>query len=302
MKSSIRLYIIPLYTNLYSNDWYVFADKAKDNHKIDLVWLDNALMSLKSNYNIIQTEICGGEISLLSDFYFEMLINLIKMNCNKINLLTNFVKCNKVVMNNCDIINVKYNFNGFTKEKDEIFKNIEKAINQNKIINIKSLNISCQTNEQKIITELNRLKIKSWEIIPYHRGIGSRKNQISYPEHEKIIKKYIFLVKDMKFAFQNKLQLDEILNIDNYNVKNIYLTPNNKFAISNFNENNEFQLLEFDNLLNLQQKIEEMENLRDKICYKCDSKLRCLANRYLNLNYNGESCSGFKDLIHYYNN
>lgn len=302
MKSLIRLYVIPLYTNKHTSDYYIFNDKANDNHKIDLIWLDNALTELKFNYNIIQTEICGGEITLVSDFYFEMLINLIKMNCNKINLLTNFINSSKTILNSCDVINVKYNFNGYTKEKDLVFKNIEKAICQNKIINVKSLDVSCKINEQRIINELNNLKIKSWEIIPYHKGINSKINQSDYSEFEKLIKKYLFLNKNMKFAFQNRLQLDEILNIDNYNVKNIYLTPNNKFAVSSFTKNNEFELLEFDNILDLQKKIEEMENLRDNFCHNCNSKLRCLANRYLNLNYKGESCSGFKNLINYYNN
>ena len=302
MKLPIRLYIIPLYTNKHSNDYYVFNNKANDNQKIDLIWLDNILNELKFNYNILQTEICGGEITLLSDFYFEMLINLIKINCNKISLLTNLVGINKNIINYFEIINVKYNFNGYTKEKELVFKNIEKLINQNKIINIKSLDTSCKTNEYKIINELNNLKIKSWEIIPYHKGINSKIKQSDYSEFEKLIQKYIFLTKNMKFAFQNRLQLDEILNIDNYNVKNIYLTPNNKLALSNFTKNDEFELLEFDNILDLQKKIKEMENLRDIFCYNCNSKLRCLANRYLNLNYKGESCSGFKNLIKYYNN
>ena len=298
MKEQIRLYVIPLYTIKENDEYYIFNDKKDNQNKLDIFWLDTALTDLKNHYNILQTEICGGEITLLSDFYLNMLFQIIKLNCNKIFISTNFVEYNKSLINCFDAINVKFNFNGFSKYKQQVFDNIKKF--NNKSINLKSLDISCDRNEKQIIEELNISKIKSWEIIPYHHGKGIKKIQRSYSETEKVIKKYLFFTKSMRFAFQNKLQLDEILPIDNYNVKNIYITPNNKFALQNFTKNNEFELLEFDNILDLQEKIKEMENLRDKICLNCDSKLRCLANRYLNLNYKGESCSGLIDLIKYY--
>ena len=298
MKEQIRLYVIPLYTQKENDEFYIFNDKRYDQTKLDVVWLDSALSDLKNHYNILQTEICGGEITLASDFYLNMLFQIIKLNCNKIYISTNFVNYNKTLISCFDTINVKFNFNGFSKHKQEVFDNIKRF--NNKSINVKSLDISCDKNEKRIIEDLNLLKIKSWEIIPYHYSKDVKNIKRSYSETEKIIKKYLFLTKLMRFAFQNKLQLDEVLPIDNYNVKNVYITPNNKFALQNFTKNNEFELLEFDNLLDLRKKFEEMENLRDKICLNCDSKLRCLANRYLNLNYKGESCSGLINLIKYY--
>ena len=235
-----------------------------------------------------------------------MLFHLIQINCNKIIVSTDFIDFNKSMINYCDIINVKYNFNGYSKNKDIlsleykanlIYSLKTKNINES---NIKSLDISCKVNSRAIIDDLNKLKIKSWEIVPYHQSIYSKVKAMNYHDYEELIKQYLFLVKTMKFAFQNKLQLDGILPIDNYNVKNIYITPNNKFAVTEFDKDNKFKLCECDDLSSLQKKIREMENLRDNFCYNCDSKLRCLANRLINLNYIGESCSGFKDLIKYY--
>lgn len=299
MKQSIRLYIIPTYKNSHAEDYYIF--NAKDENTLDIVWLDNALTELKNNYNILKTEICGGEITNLSDFYFNMLFHLIQINCNKIVVSTDFVDFNKSMINYCDIINVKYNFNGYSRAKDIVYNNIRAATAENKIINIKSLDISCKTNVRVIIEDLNKLKVKSWEIVPYHQSQYSKIKAMSYHEFEELIKKYLFFVKDMKFAFQNKLQLDEILPIDNYNVKNVYILPNNKFGLLDVDDNNKINVLEFNTLSDLQLKIREMEKLRDNFCNVCDSKLRCLANRLINLNYKDESCSGFKNLIKYYN-
>ena len=54
----------------------------------------------------------------------------------------------------------------------------------------------------------------------------------------------------MKFAFQNKLQLDNVLPIDNYNTEKIFITPDGKYALQQFIDNKP-DLLEFDNILNL---------------------------------------------------
>lgn len=297
-KSQIRLCIIPTYQNTEADICYMFNDKRQDKQILDAVWLDNALISLKCNYNILQTEIMIADVTLLSDFYFAIVFHLLKSVCKKVILNTNFIKFNKSMLEYCDMLNVNLNFNEFCKHKDIIYANIKAT---QEIINIKTLDISCDKNFEKIIDDLNRLGIKSWEIIPYHAYIGSKLKAKDYSYFENVIKHYLFLTKRMKFAFQNKLQLDEVLPIDNYNVKTVYITPYNKYAVLDFTKNNEFQLLEYNSVEELEKKLAENEKNRDIFCHYCDSKLRCLANRYLNLNYEGKSCSGFKDLIDFYN-
>ena len=104
----------------------------------------------------------------------------------------------------------------------------------------------------------------------------------------------------MNFAFQNKLQLDGVLDLDNYNTLTIYITPNNKFAIQNYDKKDNFSLLEVENIQELVKKCKEIENFKDKLCEKCTSKLKCMANRFLNLNYTGLSCFGCNRLINAY--
>ena len=206
MKQTIRLYIIPTYKNPYVDEYYLFDQNNKNT--LDVVWLDNALIELKNNYNILQTEICGGEITVLSDFYFNILFQLIKMNCNKIIVSTNFIDFNKSIINLCDIINVKYNFNGYSKYKTVVYNNIKAAIAENKIINLKSLDISCKNNHKLIIEDLNRLKIKSWEIIPYHQSIYSKAIPLSYTEYDPNIdgdrQRVINQFDDLKFSKDNQ--------------------------------------------------------------------------------------------------
>lgn len=298
-RDSIRLCIIPTYQYTENDICYMFNNKRNDKQILDSVWLDNALISLKCNYNILQTEIFIPDITVISDFYFTIIFHLIKSVCKKVLLTTNLIQFNKNIINYCDIINVNLNFNEFLLHKDNIYNNIKSI--SNKVINVKSFDISCYKNQEKIIYDLNMLGIKSWEIVPYHAYVNSKLKTTDYSHFESLIKNYLFLTKKMNFAFQNKLQLDEVLCIDNYNAQTIYITPYNNFGVLDFTKNNEFQILEYDSVEKLQKKLIEMEKSRDIFCHYCDSKLRCLANRYQNLNYEGKSCSGFKDLIDFYN-
>jgi len=300
MKSAIRLFIIPTFKVNYIYNYYEYKSKANEDKILDVVELDQKLAELQKIYDIAQIDITGGEPSLLSDFYFDMLFYLLKTYCKKVNVYTDFIKIHKSIINHCDIINVNFNFNGYSQKGQEVFNNIQTAVNNGKIINLKSLDISCDKNQIKIIKSLNDSGIKSWEIIPYHQSIYTSLKANDYSYTEDVIRYFLLSYKQMKFAFQNKLQMDSILPIDNYNTKIVYITPYSKYAIQEFNKNKQFQLLNLNNIEELQKKLEEMEKIRDNFCDKCDSKLLCLANRHLNLNYDGKSCSGFRNLIYFY--
>ena len=297
-KNGIRLVVIPTYKNLKTDNYYIFNDKYQDNSVLDTILLDQIIKRLKNDFEILQIEIYCECTNCVSDFYFTILYYLLKSYSNKVILTTNLYNSNKDVLNRCDIINVNFNFLGFNNEKIEVF-NIIKSLNSKKVLNIKTLDICCGDIEQ-IIKQLNNLNIKSWEIVPYHAYVNSKIVFKSYDYFESVVKKALFHTKDMKFAFQNKLQLDEILKIDNYNIKTIYITPHNTYGLIDFTKNNEFQMLEYEKIEDLYDKLDKMEKIRDNFCYNCNSKIRCLANRFINTNYTGKSCSGFKNLIDFY--
>lgn len=301
MKPQIKISLLPLYKSNLSDLAYLFNDKKNDQKVLELTWLDEALFNLSKKYDIVQIDIEGGEISLLSDFYFTLLFNLLKSYCKRIYVYTNFIEFNKGLINNFEIINVNFNYSIKGIVKQTIFDNIKAAISSGKVINMKTLDISCQENKDMIINQLNDLKIKSWEIIPYHKSKGSIIEFKDYKLYENTVKEFLKLYPKMQFSFQNKLQLDKILKLDNYNIKKIYLTPDNTYALSNFDENNTFFLDEYTDFDLFSKKVAEMEIFRNNFCEKCTSKIQCMSNKFFNYKYKGTSCSGFKNLINEYN-
>ena len=289
IKKNIKVIVLPTYkTNstynlfLYSND---------DTCILDIVKLDELLSNLSFDFNITQIYIAGGEISLLSDFYFTMVYNLLKQYCKKIQVFTNFININKGIINNCEVLNVLVNLNKLDSTVIENLKAYTSSTSH--IVNLKSFDYDCKNDILSNINKLNTLNVKSFEIIPSYK---MKQGNIYF---EDIVKEYLKYSNKMKFAFQNELQLKGILNLDNYNTQIVYITPNNKYGIQE-EKDNKFYLEEYDTISDIQKKIIEKEKFSDNFCKNCTSKLTCMRNYVSNYNENNESCCGFKNLINDY--
>ena len=101
----------------------------------------------------------------------------------------------------------------------------------------------------------------------------------------------------MHFSFINKLELDGVIRNNNFPIKTVYITPNNKFGLGIFDENNNFSIVEYDNINELEKNLKKLQDKHILLCKECKYKVDCLAKRYFNPNYKGKSCSGFKNLI-----
>lgn len=297
MKKNINLIILPLYRCNQNCPYCLFGHLKNTTNTLDLVELDTKLTELSLHFNIQDITIDGGEISLLSDIYFDLLYKLIRTYNKKIQVITNFIEYNKSLINGADVIEVGYNPNGYSLQSDIIKTNIKAASAIGKIIKVKSLDVACEIKPDNIITELNDLKIKSWEIIPYQKTKYTNILKKSPEYFEKIINSYINKIKQMNFSFINKLEIDGIIKRNNYDTKTIYITPMNKYGIGVYT-NAEFEIKEYENIIELQEEILKQENKQAIKCKDCNNKTKCLANRYCNLDdITKFSCPGFKNLI-----
>lgn len=300
-RQSISLSVNPLY-KCNSNCPFCYLGSLKDNKNIlDLTYLMNTLNSLSYRYNINSIDIYGGEISLLSEFYFDMITKLCKTFSKNVSITTNFVEFNKPIINNFDEIGVSLDFNKFRDNQSKVYTNIKAASEIGKVINVLSLDISCQDNKEEIIDILNNLKIKSWRIIPYSKSKETMYPFKGYTFFEDTVREFLKLQHKMKFSFINKLQLDGIINEDFYNTSHFYITPNNKIALLKFNENNEEYFEEYDKLDDLYNEVKNEQLKQEEYCATCSIKNKCLAE-HINYNYKGDSCPGFKNLILNYKN
>ena len=277
MKQKVYVNLIPTYKTDIVDEYTEY--NSEDTSVGDLVLYDDLLEQLSKIYTIESISVSGGEIALLSDLYFDLLYKILKLYTQNIKVYTHFNQFNKALINGVDIINVKYNF----KDTPDLFKNIKAAIQIGKIINIQTIDKACLTDKpEAIIATLNSLNIKSWEIIPSNC-------------FKEAIYTFLKFSKSMNFAFHNKLQLDGLVDIDNYDIQNIYLTPHNKFAIKVNNE-----LKEVNNIDELKTELIKNKERQEEYCDDCKVKLKCMANYYKTSEYAQDSECNFSDLIYTY--
>ena len=295
MKDAINLVILPLYRVEKEYSFSVFNNLDNFQNTLSLEWLDESLSRLFTRFDILSLSIEGGEISLLSDIYFDLLFNLLKIYNKKISIATSFDNFNKSLIDNVDVINVLYNFNHFS---NTVFQNIKAAISTGKVINVRSIDAFVKNGFLDKISNLNRLKIKSWKIIPYQKTNLYSLPDYNFKTYENTVAEYIKLSDYMQFSFQNKLELEGIIKTNNFPIHTVYITPNSKFGLGKINNRGEFYIEEYEDVDELEKKLKEYQNQQILICEGCKYQSDCLADRYFDLNQTDKKfCNGYKNLI-----
>lgn len=293
MKNNINLVLLPIskISDNIISDCLLHSDNI-----LDLTWLENNLNQLDHKYIINKISIEGNDISNLSDIYFDILYKLLKIYSKKIIINTNFLTYNKSLINGADIINVNYNFIDFNEEHKIIKNNIKAASAIGKIINLQSFDtILSNINSLEMVVNLNKLNIKAWKILHKYPTIFDLNETLSYKEYENIIQDYLKVSEYMNFSFINRLELERIITNDNFPIKTVYITLNNKFGLCKFDENHNLFIEEYDNCDVLEKKLNELQNEQILICKNCKYKINCLADKCFD--FNNKSCNGLKNLI-----
>lgn len=295
MKDKLDLVILPLYRIENEYSFSVFNNLDNFQNTLSLDWLGDNLQHLSTRFEISDISIEGGEISLLSDIYFDLLFKLLETFNKKISVATDFMKFNRSLINNADVINVLYNFNHYP---DVVFQNIKAAVSTGKVINIRSIDAFVSNGFMDKISNLNRLKIKAWKIIPYQKT-----NLYSIPNYdskiyELVITECIKLCEYMQFSFLNKLELEGIVKTNNFPMNTVYITPNNKFGLGKINKRGEFYIEEYEDIDELEKNLKEYQNQQILLCEGCKYQADCLADRYFDpALITKTTCSGYKNLI-----
>lgn len=295
MKDNIKLVIVPLYRTENEYSFSVFDNLGNSKATLSLQWLEENLTELSHKFNFSEISIEGGEISLLSDIYFELLFKLLETFNKKVSVTTDFVKFNKALINNADVINVSYNFN---HNSEIVNKNIKAAVSSGKVINIQSLDVFIQENPFDKITTLNRLKIKAWKIIPYQKTKFNIFESYNLKVYSEVIDCYHKHKDQMQFSYINDLERQGIIKTNNFPINVVYITPNNKFGLGKVDKNNCFYIEEYEDADELEKNLKKYQNEQILICDKCKYKANCLAERYFNPDLTTSTdCSGHKDCL-----
>lgn len=299
---SIVLSINPIYLcNFRCNFCYLTEKQLEDKKTLSLDNLEKKLIEIKKeNYQIDHVDIYGGEVALLSEDYLYSLDAILEKYDNpSINIITNFYKLNKYLLE--DHVSVSVSFDFEAREKHElVIQNIIKFKKDIAILMLASPEL-LKLEVDKMISIFNNIKnIKTVEIKPYSKNQANNLD-VSDSDYENFIKKWIDSKTNKKFEFTNLENIKKSLS-KKYNAfsdNHLYLTPSGNYAVLEFDSKDKEFFLELENLKEYENWCDkEKKRVNDNLfCKKCEYQGNCLTEHYRDVKSLENSCNGFKKLL-----
>lgn len=280
---------------------YLTEQQLGDPKRISIERLDDLLRQVKQHTDILWVDLYGGEVGVLGHQYVDSIRQTIRRYySNKINIVTNFSAINVRFFEDDYVLGVSYDFEA--REKSErVFHNMMQSPGPIAVSILASPKVIA-TDVRYMIMMLNTCtSVVSVEIKPYSTNQANNHN-VTHKEYEQFVMKWIDSPIDKRFQFINEDKINACLDKE-YNAfsdDHIYITPNGKFAVLEFDLNDREYFLELDSWDEYIQWTMKEKNTISDICRKCEYFGHCLTEHYRPVKDLTNSCSGYKGLLDWY--
>ena len=278
---------------------YLTPEQLGNQKKISLERLDELLGNIPK---IDYVDLYGGEIGALKKDYFYGLKDTVRKHyTDEINIITNYSMLHDGFFEDDVYLSVSYDFEA--REKSElVYKNMLMSPVPIAVLILASPEV-IEKDVDEMIAMLNMCSsIDSVEIKPYSINQANAHN-VTHKQFEQFVIKWIEATTTKNFQFVNQDKIYESINKE-YNAfsdDHIYITPNGKYGVLEFDKNDKEYFLELDtweDYIAWTQK-EKADNVSE-ICKSCDYFGHCLTEHYRYVKDLDNSCNGYKGLLDYY--
>jgi len=288
--------------NFRCNFCYLTEQQLADRNKIDLEVLDQRLAEIKNYTDIQWVDLYGGEIGALKKDYFYKLKDVIQKHySDKINIITNFSMLHEGFFEDDFYLSVSYDFEAREKS-DRVYQNMLQSPVPIAVLILAGPQV-LKMDVDEMIYKLNLCRsIESVEIKPYSTNQANQ-HVVTHKDYEDFVIKWLNSSVHKKFNFINE---DRIINslAKNYNAfsnDHVYITPNGKFAVLDFDENDNELFTELDSFVQYHSWAErEKHRYISDICKSCTYYGNCLTEHYRYVKDLKFGCNGHKGLLDYY--
>jgi len=302
--------INPTYLCNFSCDFcYLTPDQLRDKTRLPLELLNSKLVEISKHQEITHIDLYGGEVTVLPKDYIDPMLDVIRdYYLGDINVITNLSRSlDRTSWILRDGIDISVSWDYTCRESwQNVLKNM---LMLDKDIHVLMLASECMINweDVDILTAqmvLNSVQnVRSVEIKPYSTNQANQ-DYVTFMQFEEFIKRWLMLGEDFDYEFINqKLMRDALIGKRNaWSDDHIYITPTGRFAVLEFDVNdNEFflELDTFDEYLKWVYKEREKVN-KNEICSECPYLGNCLSEHLRNVRTIDNSCNGFRFLLDWY--
>lgn len=247
-------------------------------------------------------DIYGGEVALLPKDYWDDLIALLHaFGIYDINLITNLSALNEITTDTRVYTSVSYDFKA-REDYERVYKNMA-LLNKPFSILMLASNEFLSQETSEIIEPLNLLpNLESVEIKPYSTN-QSNTHTVYYTGFENKVKSFL-QYPNKKFNLVNEHLLQTVLSGErnSFSDDHLYITPNGRYAVLEFDLNDNEYFLEFDDIQYYTEWCarEKGRVSKNSFCSSCDYYGKCLSEHLREVKSLDNSCNGFKHLIDWY--
>lgn len=294
------------YCNFRCDFCYLTNEQLSDKKTLDLSIFEKKLNEIQKYKKITHIDLYGGEVGLLpKNYFFEFKDLCKKINSDvNINIITNLSVLNEITTDKDCYTSVSYDFD-CREKSDIVWKNMT-LMNKPFSVLMLAGDKLIQKNVDEMIMMFNLLSnLECVEIKPYSTNQANQKN-ISFLDFEEFVKKWMISSVQKKFHFMNETNIQDCLDKKrtSFSDDHVYITPNGKFAVLEFDLNDNEYFLEYDTIEEyfLWAKSEKEKVSANKFCSKCDYFGNCLSEHLREVKSLDRGCNGFKYLIDWYKN
>jgi hypothetical protein len=198
-------------------------------------------------------------------------------------------------------VSVSYDFDA-REDHERVWRNMALLDKPFSILMLASSKLIVKDVDE-MIGMLNTLSsLVSVEIKPYSTNQANQFD-IKFSDFENFIKKWI-TNKDKRFELVNELLIQDVINKErnSFSDDHVYITPNGKYGVLEFDLNDNEFFLEYDTLDQYYQwcNKEKERVTKNKFCSECTYFGHCLSEHLREVKDLTNSCNGFKHLIDWY--
>lgn len=302
----LTLSINPTYLcNFRCEFCYLTPEQLADKKKLDIGRFSQMLDEInEAGYFVDHIDLYGGEVGLLPEQYLEDLDTVIDLQTEaSISVITNLSKIHPYFLKDHIDLSVSFDFEA-REHHGLVMSNLAKISKPIAILMLASPNL-LKLDVNRMIGILNSYQnIISVEIKPYSSNQANIL-PVSDKDFEEFVKKWITSPVRKNFTFINSNRIKDSLNglYSAYSDSHVYITPNGKFGVLEFDLGQNEYFLEMDsfNEYLLWARLEKTKVKSNPICSACPYLGKCLTEHYRDVKSIESSCSGFRHLLDWAN-
>jgi sulfatase maturation enzyme AslB (radical SAM superfamily) len=280
---------------------YLTPEQLGDQKKIKPEKLDQLLFEVRMYDKIEHIDLYGGEIGALKKSYYDEILTVIRSHYSgSININTNFSKLDDRFLADNITLSVSYDF-AAREKSDLVYQNMLLSTKPIAVLILASPEV-LKMDVDEMIKDLNIVRsITSVEIKPYSTNQANAHN-VTHKDFEDFVIKWLESDVEKKFEFINLFNIEDSYNklYNAFSDDHVYITPNGKFGVLEFDKNDNEYFLELPSYGSYQQWAYQEKITLSDICNNCKYMGHCLTEHYRYVKDLDNSCNGYINLLEWY--